>query len=72
MEKLGFEEQRDGLLRSIEQDQEDVRGAVRELTSAARSTIDVRAYIRESPLAWVMGGVLLGAWMGSRRLTGGS
>src|SRR5512140_3036366 len=57
VEKLDFAEQRDGLLRSIEQDQEEVRGAVQELTSAARSTIDVREYIRESPLAWVMGGV---------------
>ena len=66
MEKLDFAEQRDGLLRSIEQDQEEVRGAVQELTSAARSTVNVSEHIRESPLSWVMGGLLVGAWLGSR------
>jgi hypothetical protein len=66
VEKTDFAEQREDLLQSIEQDQEEVRVAVQELTGAARSKFNVSAHMREFPLTWAMGAFLVGAWLGSR------
>jgi len=59
-------ETREDLLQSIERDEEEVRVAVHELTDAARSSLDVREHIKKFPLAWAMGGFLVGAWLGRR------
>ena len=66
MEHSNFAEQREGLLQSIERDQEEVRVAVRELTGAARSRLDVSEHIKEFPLTWAIGALLVGIWLGSR------
>ncbi len=58
-------EQREELLQSIERDEEELRDAVHDLTGAARSRLDVGEWIREAPLAWLVGGVLLGVWLGT-------
>ena len=69
MDKTDFAKQREDLLQSIEQDQEEVRVAVQELTVAARSKLDVSEHIKESPLTWAMGAFLVGFWLGSRGTT---
>ena len=61
-----YTEQRDHLLQSIEQDEETVRDAVRELAGVARCKLDVRERIRRFPLTWVIGACLMGVWLGSR------
>ena len=61
-----FTAQRDDLLQSIERDQEEVRLAVHELTGAAKSSLDVREHIKEFPLTWAIGALLVGMWLGSR------
>ena len=61
-----FAEEREDLLQSIERDQEEVREAVQELAGAARSAFDVGERIKASPLMWVFGAFLVGAWLGSR------
>jgi len=66
MDKTDFAKQREDLLQSIEQDQEEVRVAVQDLTVAARSKLDVSEHIKESPLTWAMGAFLVGAWLGTR------
>ena len=66
MEHVDFAERREGLLQSIERDQEEVRGAVQELVDAAQVRFDVRERVKESPLAWVIGACLVGLWLGSR------
>ena len=66
MEKTDFAEQREDLLQSIERDQEEVRVAVQELTGVARSKLNVSEHIKEFPLTWAMGALLVGAWLGSR------
>ena len=67
MDDAAFIEQRDDLLQSIEQDEQEVRVAVHELTGAARVKLDVSEHIKESPLMWLLGGFLVGLLLGSRR-----
>ena len=62
-----FAEQRGELLESLEHEREELREAVHELTGAARSTITVSEYIRAAPLSWLLGGFMLGLWLGARR-----
>lgn len=66
MDNTGFTEQRAVLLQSIEKDRQEVRVALRELTGAAEQTFDVSERIRAAPLAWTLGGLLVGIWLGSR------
>ena len=61
-----YAEQRDELLESIERDQEDLLEAVHDLTGAAKSTFDLGERIREYPLSWLVGGLLVGLWFGYR------
>lgn len=67
MSTTDFAEQRDDLLRSIEREQEVVRVAVHELTGAAQSKLSIGERIEKYPLAWTLGGFLLGVWLGRRR-----
>jgi hypothetical protein len=60
-----FTEQREELLQSIQKDEAEVRVAVHELTGAARK-LDLSEHIKKFPLTWVMGALLVGAWIGSR------
>ena len=66
MDKTDFAEQREDLLQGIERDQEEVRVAVHELTGVARSTLNVSEHIRQFPLTWAIGALLVGVWLGSR------
>lgn len=61
-----FVEERDELLQAIERDQEDVREALHELTTAAEHKLDVSERIRRSPLAWTAGATIVGAIWGAR------
>ena len=70
MDKPDFAEQREELLQRIEQDQEEVRVAMHELTRAVEFKLDVRVYIKRFPLTWVIGGFLVGMWLGSRGAPG--
>ena len=66
MEAIDYTEQRGELLQSIVRDEEEVRVAVQELTDAARGELDIRHHIRRFALSWLLGGFLLGLWMGDR------
>lgn len=61
-----YTEQRDHLLRSIEQDEEKMRAATHELAGAVRFKLDLGERIKQSPLIWVIGACLVGVWLGSR------
>jgi hypothetical protein len=63
-----YSDRREQLLRSIERDQEEIRRAVADLRGAAR-TFNPRDRIVAHPLPWMLGGLLLGLWLGSRRST---
>ena len=66
MVDTNFAEQREDLLQSIERDQQEVRVAMHDLTGAARSKLDLSEHIREFPLTWALGALLIGVWLGSR------
>jgi hypothetical protein len=66
VEGTPFATQREDLLQSIERDEEDARVAVRQLADAAGAKLDVGERIKASPLTWVLGGFLVGVWLGSR------
>ena len=66
MDDTSFIEQRAVLLQSIEEDRQEVRVALRELTGAAEQKFDVAERIRTAPLSWTIGGFLVGIWLGSR------
>jgi hypothetical protein len=61
-----YTEQRDHLLQSIEQDEEKMRVATHELAGAVRFKLDLGERIKQSPLTWVIGACLVGAWLGNR------
>lgn len=64
MDNSEYADQRDELLDSIERDQAEVRVAVHELTDAAREQLDLGEHIKRFPMAWLLGGFLLGLWLG--------
>ena len=66
MDNADFVEQREVLLESIKRDEQEVRGAIEELTAAARLQLNVRKYVEEFPLTWLIGSFLIGLWVGSR------
>lgn len=61
-----YAEQRDQLLESIERDQEELLEAVQQLSGAARATFDLGGRIRQHPVTWIAGAVLVGLWLGYR------
>jgi hypothetical protein len=66
VENSGFAEQRRDLLQSIEQDREEMRVALHELTGAVGFQLDVSERIKASPLKWAIGAFLFGMWLGGR------
>ncbi|MGH3055015.1 MAG: hypothetical protein ACRDL7_08575 [Gaiellaceae bacterium] len=66
METMDFTEQRDDLLQAIQRDQEEVRGAIHELADAAQVKLSLSEHIKQSPLTWVIGGFVVGLWLGVR------
>ena len=66
VDNTGFVEKRDVLLESIKHDEEEVRGAIEELTAAARLQLSLRKYIEEFPLTCLVGSFMIGLWLGSR------
>jgi hypothetical protein len=61
-----YSDRREQLLRSIERDREDMHRALDDLRGAAR-TFSPRDRIVAHPLPWMLGGLLFGLWLGSRR-----
>ena len=66
VDNADFVEQREVLLESIKRDEQEVRGAIQELTAAARLQLNVRKCVEEFPLTWLIGSFLIGLWVGSR------
>jgi len=55
------------LRQSIERDEAELRDAVEDLKVAVQSEFSLRHQISDHPVPWLVGGFLLGAWLGRRR-----
>lgn len=55
------------LRQSIERDEAELREAVGDLKAAVQSEFSVRNQISSHPVPWLVGGFVLGAWLGRRR-----
>ena len=61
---MGAPEERAALQEALEEHRQEFQSAVAELKEAARTLADPREPIRERPEAWLLGGLLLGVWLG--------
>ena len=57
-------EDRETLRQALEQHKQDLRVAVQDLGSAARSWSDPTISIRDRPIPWLIGAFLVGWWLG--------
>jgi len=57
-------EDREMLRQSLEQHKQELRIAVQDLGTAAKSWSDPTASIRERPIPWLIGAFVLGWWFG--------
>ena len=63
---MAVPEEREAIRQNLEEHKREIRVAVEELTQAAKSWPDPRERIRSRPGAWLLGGVLVGLWIGWR------
>lgn len=54
----------------LERDRIELQRAVRELRSAARSSVAPAARLAKHPYAWLLGTFAMGLWLGLRRARG--
>ncbi len=62
-----MDDERELLRQSIERDEAELRDAVDELKAAVQSEFSLRSQISTHPLPWLVGGFMLGVWLGRRR-----
>ena len=51
----------------VEESQQEFSQALGDLESVVRKSADPARWITERPLAWLLGGLALGFWFGTRR-----
>jgi transcriptional regulator of NAD metabolism len=59
-------DEREALVQSIEQDKAELLDAVDELKTAVQQQFQLREQIAEHPIPWLLGGLVVGLWLGSR------
>jgi hypothetical protein len=64
---MASSESREALRQSLEQHKEELRLAVQDLSTAARSWSDPAEAIRHRPAAWLTGAFIVGLWLGRGR-----
>jgi len=53
--------------RDVEESQQELSAALGDLEGMVRSSIDPARWITERPLPWLLGGLVLGLWLGTKR-----
>ncbi len=56
-------------IREVEESQQELSQALGDLEGVVRRSADPARWIRERPLPWVLGGFVLGMWLGTKRRT---
>jgi len=54
-------------MREVEESQQELSQALGDLEGAVRRSVDPARSITERPLPWVVGGLALGFWFGTKR-----
>jgi hypothetical protein len=60
-------EEREALRQSLAEHKRELRAAVHEVGEAARAWTDLGDFVRQSPGTWLIGGLVVGLWLGGRR-----
>jgi hypothetical protein len=54
-------------VREVEESQQEFSEALGDLEGVVRSSVDPAKWITDRPLPWVLGGLVLGFWFGTKR-----
>lgn len=54
-------------IREVEESQQELSQALGDLEGIVRSSVDPARWITERPLPWLLGGLVLGLWLGTKR-----
>jgi len=53
-------------IRDVEESRQELNQALGDLEGIVRRSVDPAGWITERPLPWLLGGLALGLWLGSR------
>jgi hypothetical protein len=54
-------------IREVEDSQQELSHALGDLEGIVRRSVDPARWIMERPLPWLLGGLVLGLWLGTKR-----
>jgi hypothetical protein len=54
-------------VREVAESQQELSQALGDLEGVVRSSVDPAKWITDRPLPWVLGGLVLGFWFGTKR-----
>ena len=54
-------------LREVEESQQELSQALGDLEGIVRRSVDPARWITQRPLPWLLGGIVLGLWLGTKR-----
>jgi hypothetical protein len=54
-------------VREVEESQQELSQALGDLEGVVRGSVDPAKWITDRPLPWVLGGLVLGFWFGTKR-----
>jgi hypothetical protein len=55
------------MISEVEESQQELRQALGDLEGVVRRSVDPTRWITERPLPWLLGGLVLGLWLGAKR-----
>ena len=63
---MSEDEAREELVASAERNERDLQVAIEDLKQAVKQPFGIGERISEQPVPWMIGGLLVGFWLGSR------
>ena len=60
-------EARVAMISEVEESQQELSQALGDLEGVVRRSVDPARWITERPLPWLLGGLVLGLWLGAKR-----